>query len=197
MIGRTATKRVPEGMARSCPHRINQFSMSATIPVKPESTREWLSPDDKRVKILEATMKKHLYARDSLIEVLHKGQEIFGYLDEPLLRHVAAKLRLSPSRVFGVATFYHHFTLKPQGEHTCVVCMGTACYIKGSAGLLDAIHEQAGVRAGQTTADGKLSVIAARCIGSCGFAPAVVVDGEVVAKATPEIVKSKLEPLLK
>ena len=89
------------------------------------------------------------------------------------------------SKVYGVATFYHFFTLKPQGEHTCVVCMGTACYIKGAQQMLDALEKTYGVKPGETTPDGKLSVLTARCIGSCGLAPAVVFDGEVAGKLTP------------
>ena len=86
---------------------------------------------DKRFKILEAHMKKHQFKHDALIEVLHKAQELFGFLDDDLLLFVAYKLKLPASRVYGVATFYHFFTLKPQGKHTCVVCLGTACYVKG------------------------------------------------------------------
>ena len=86
---------------------------------------------DKRFKILEAHMKKHQFKQDALIEVLHKAQELFGYLEDDLLLFIAYKLKLPASRVYGVATFYHFFTLKPKGEHTCVVCMGTACYVKG------------------------------------------------------------------
>jgi bidirectional [NiFe] hydrogenase diaphorase subunit len=88
--------------------------------------------------------------------------------------------------VFGVATFYHHFSLKPQGEHTCVVCLGTACYIKGAPQLIETVSKAYDVAAGQTTSDKKLSLVAARCIGACALAPACVVDGDVVGKASPE-----------
>jgi hypothetical protein len=82
---------------------------------------------DKRFKILEAHIKKHQFKQDALIEVLHKAQELFGYLEDDLLLFIAYRLKLPTSRVYGVATFYHFFTLKPKGKHTCVVCMGTAC----------------------------------------------------------------------
>ena len=88
-------------------------------------------------------MKKHQFKQDALIEVLHKAQELFGYLEDDLLLFVAYQLKLPPSRVYGVATFYHFFTLKPKGEHTCVVCMGTACYVKGADKVLAAVEEQA------------------------------------------------------
>ncbi len=134
---------------------------------------------DKRFKILEAHMKKHQFKHDALIEVLHKAQELFGYLEDDLLLFIAYKLKLPASRVYGVATFYHFFTLKPKGKHTCVVCMGTACYIKGAPQLLAALEKKYGVKPGETTSDGKLSVLTARCLGSCGLAPAVVFDGDV------------------
>src|SRR5208337_2400311 len=102
---------------------------------------------DKRFKILEVHMKKHQFRHDALIEVLHKAQELFGYLEDDLLLFIAYKLKLPPSRVYGVATFYHFFTLKPQGRHTCVICMGTACYVKGADKLLAAVEQKAGIKA--------------------------------------------------
>src|SRR5215467_5204670 len=95
---------------------------------------------DKRFKILEVHMKKHQFRHDALIEILHKAQELFGYLEDDLLLFVSVKLKLPPSRVYGVATFYHFFNLKPQGEHTCVVCMGTACYVRGADKVIAAIQ---------------------------------------------------------
>ena len=140
---------------------------------------------DKRFKILEVHMKKHQFRHDALIEILHKAQELFGYLEDDLLLFVAHKLKLPPSRVYGVATFYHFFTLKPKGEHTCVVCMGTACYVKGADKVIAAIEENARIKPGETTPDNKLSLLTARCIGACGIAPAVVYDGTVTPRATP------------
>src|SRR4051812_8132950 len=92
---------------------------------------------DKRWRIVEATMRRHGYDEDALIESLHTAQESFGYLDDSALKYVAAALHVPVSKVYGVATFYHFFTLRPPGEHSCVVCMGTACYIKGAQRLLD------------------------------------------------------------
>ena len=140
---------------------------------------------DKRWKIVDAKMRRHGYASHALIEVLHTVQECFGFLDEPALKFTAAALNVPPSKVYGVATFYNFFNLKPQGEHTCVVCMGTACYIKGAPQILDAIEKATGVKPGETTPDGKVSVLTARCFGSCGLAPALVFDGELHANAEP------------
>ncbi|MBU6402493.1 MAG: bidirectional hydrogenase complex protein HoxE [Verrucomicrobia bacterium] len=139
-------------------------------------------------------MKKHQHRQDALIEVLHKAQELFGYLDDDVLRFLATRLRLPPSRVYGVATFYHFFTLKPKGAHTCVVCLGTACYVKGAAQVLAAVEARAGIRAGETTSDNRLSLLTARCIGACGIAPAVVYDGAVTPRQTPASAEQRLEP---
>lgn len=115
--------------------------------------------EDKRWRLVDATMRRHGRQSHALIESLHTVQESFGYLDEEALQYVAAVLRVPLSQVYGVATFYHFFTLKPQGEHTCVVCTGTACYIKGAASILAAIAHAEDVKPGETTEDGKLSLL--------------------------------------
>ena len=107
--------------------------------------------DDKRWKIVESTARRHGKESHALIETLHTVQECFGYLDESALRYVAAVLRVPLSRVYGAATFYHFFTLKPKGKHTCVVCTGTACYIKGAQALLGAIEKRFGYDLSRTT----------------------------------------------
>ncbi len=137
---------------------------------------------DKRWRLVEATIRRHGAEGHALIESLHTVQECFGYLDETSLKYVAAALNLPLSKVYGVATFYQFFTLKPQGEHTCVVCMGTACYIKGAPNLLEAMATKHNVKPGETTKDNKISLLTARCVGSCGIAPAVVFDGNVIGK---------------
>ena len=148
--------------------------------------------NDRRWKIVDGAMRRHGHAQYSLIEVLHTVQETFGFLSDEALQYVAVSLRVPYSKVYGVATFYHFFTLKPQGEHACVVCTGTACYIKGAPLLLDAVEAIAGIKPGETTADGKLSLLTARCVGSCGLAPAVVFDGEVSGKVTPESISERV-----
>jgi bidirectional [NiFe] hydrogenase diaphorase subunit len=133
-------------------------------------------------------MRRQGQQQRGLIETLHTVQEAFGYLDVQALRYVAMSLRVPLSRAYGVATFYHFFTLKPAGEHTCVICMGTACYIKGAPQLLDTVQRDLGIAPGETTSDKKVSLLTARCLGSCGLAPAVVYDQEVAGKVgTPAI----------
>jgi bidirectional [NiFe] hydrogenase diaphorase subunit len=152
---------------------------------------------DKRLKILDATIKRYQYQQDALIEILHKAQELYGYLENDLLLYVAHKLKLPPSRVYGVATFYHLFSLAPQGAHSCVVCTGTACYVKGAQEILTNLEKSACIRAGETTSDRQLSLMTARCLGACGIAPAVVFDGKVLGNQTPESVAEKVQGWLK
>jgi bidirectional [NiFe] hydrogenase diaphorase subunit len=141
---------------------------------------------DKRFKLLDAAMKKHQFQADALLEVLHTAQELFGHLQADLLTYIARQLKLPPSRVYGVATFYHFFSFTPKGAHSCNVCLGTACYVKGAAGVQRALETELGVQAGHTRADGQASVAIARCLGACGLAPAVVFDGVVVGNLTAE-----------
>jgi len=141
---------------------------------------------DNRFKILESTMKKHQYQQDALIEVLHHAQQLWGFLEDDLLMYIAHKLKVPPSRVYGVATFYHFFSLKPQGEHSCVVCLGTACYVRGGNRILAAMEAQSGIKPGETTEDNRFSLMLARCLGACGIAPVVVYDGVVSGAQTAE-----------
>lgn len=164
------------------------MTMTHTLPVAPT--------EDKRWRIVEATMRRIGSEPSGLIETLHSVQQAMGYLDEPALRWVAASLRVPLSKIYGVATFYHHFTLKPQGRHTCVVCLGTACYIKGSKQLLEQVEKKLGIHEGQTTADGEMSLLVARCIGACGLAPAAVVDGQVQGKSEATMLLERLDNVM-
>lgn len=166
-------------------------------PVAKPSPRKAAAPQhasgDKRFKLLEATMKRHQYRPEALIEVLHSAQELFGYLEEDLLYFVARSLKVPPSRVYGVATFYHFFSLKPKGKHTCIICLGTACYVKGAGELAKVVEESANVKTGATTSDGNLTLLPARCLGACGIAPAVVLDGTVAGNQTTEDMRQFVE----
>ena len=141
---------------------------------------------DPRFSLIDRTLKRFSFQQDALIEVLHTAQEAFGFLSDDLLIYVAHQLKLPLSWVYGVATFYHFFTLTPQGQHNCIVCMGTACYVKRAAEIVAALQQEFQVMAGETTADGRLSLSTARCLGSCGLAPGLVLDGVVLPRETPE-----------
>ena len=152
--------------------------------------------DDKRWRIVDAAMRRQGFDSHALIESLHSVQQAFGYLDDDAMRYVAKSLRVPLSKVYAVSTFYHYFTLKPQGKHACVVCLGTACYIKGSGEILKEVSKRYGIVDGQTTPDGELSLLSARCIGACGLAPAAILDGDVIGKATTQQVSDRLERTL-
>lgn len=143
-----------------------------------------LPKTDPRVKLLAAKIKKENYKPDALIEILHTAQNAYGHLPMDVLAYIAKALHLPPSRIYSTVTFYHFFSLKSKGEHTCLVCTGTACYVKGAQAILDEIENKMGLKAGQVTADNKFGVQVARCIGACGLAPVVVLDDEVHAKVS-------------
>lgn len=152
-------------------------------------TKEIEAPtDDKRWRIVNTTMRRYGYTPQALIETLHAVQEAFGYLDDDALTYVAHRLQVPLSKAYGVATFYHFFSLKPPAKHNCVVCLGTACYIKGSHEMVAALGEAYAVNAGDITADGEFALLSAHCVGACGLSPVAVVDGEIVGKLTPETV---------
>ncbi len=151
---------------------------------------------DERYKAIDRTMKSFKYEKDALLEVLNAAQESFGYLSEDLLIYVSRQLNVPMSRVYGVATFYHMFTFEPLGEHNCVVCAGTACYVKGADQIVQTLSEEFNIKDGETTPDGLFSLRTARCLGSCGLAPVVVLDGVVSGKVTPEGVTGRVHEIL-
>ncbi len=160
----------------------------------PSTTTHQQHPSgDNRFKLLDRAITKHQGRGDALIEVLHAAQGIFGFLENDLLIYVARALKLPLSRVYGVATFYHFFTLKPKGKHTFVLCTGTACYVKGAAHIQHAAEECCKVKFGQTTPDDKISLVSARCVGSCGLAPVAVLDNRVAGKLTPASAVERLK----
>jgi len=152
-----------------------------------------LPSEDKRWKIVNGTMRKSGYARHALIETLHTVQSSFGFLDDDAIRFVANSLRVPLSQAYGVATFYHYFTLKPPGKHTVTVCAGTACYIKGADKLIATAEKRLAIKQGQTTPNGEISLMTARCVGACSRAPVVLCDGEVVGEMTGELMLEQLE----
>jgi len=152
-----------------------------------------LPSDDKRWKIVNGTMRRNGYARNALIETLHTVQSSFGYLDDLAIRFVAKSLRVPLSQAYGVATFYHHFSLKAPSKHTCTICIGTACYIKGADKLVVAAEKMLKLKAGKSTPDGNISLMTARCVGACGRAPVMLADEELVGMIEPEAVLEQLE----
>ncbi|WP_429886548.1 bidirectional hydrogenase complex protein HoxE [Geoalkalibacter halelectricus] len=158
----------------------------STAAARPPSEQNSNTSKDMRLQLLDKSLKRFQYQQDALIEVLHSAQETFGHLDAEILDYVSIQLKLPPSWVYGVATFYNFFTLDPQGEHVCVICMGTACYVKGAGEIVAKLEEIFDVKAGATTEDNRLTLMTARCLGNCSLAPMLTLDGEVLGKQTPE-----------
>ena len=150
-----------------------------------KETQPHPSGDDRYLSI-DKSMRQFKYEKDSLLEVLNSAQEVFGHLSRDLLIYISTNLNVPLSQIYGVATFYHLFTFDPRGEHNCIICKGTACHVKGADEIIEALSEEFKIEAGETTPDGLLSLTIARCLGSCGLAPVIVLDGQVYGKETPD-----------
>ncbi len=136
---------------------------------------------------------KYKGTRGALIPVLHEVQEVYGYLPEDVLKEISEKLNVSLAEIYGVVTFYTQFSLNPKGRFKINICMGTACYVKGSGDILDKFKEKLGIDVGQCTEDGKFSLDACRCIGACGLAPVITVNEDVHGRLVPDDVDGILE----
>jgi len=133
---------------------------------------------------VDAILARFPEARGNLIEILHEIQALYGYLPEAVLRYVADKKSTPMTRLFNIATFYHSFHLTPQGRHKACVCLGTACHVKGSAGLLDELGRRLNVGEGDTTSDSRYTVGVVRCVGACSMAPVMVIDNDTYGGMT-------------
>ena len=142
---------------------------------------------------LKEIIAQHKGQTDAMMPVLQKAQEIYGYLPIEVQTMVAEGLGVSLEQVYGVSTFYSWFTLEPKGEHLIRVCLGTACYVKGSADILAELERQLGIKAGHTTPDGKFTLEATRCLGCCGLAPVMTIDDDVFGRLIPADVKGILD----
>ena len=125
-----------------------------------------------------------------LIAILHRAQEIFGYLPMVVQAHVARKLGINVSKVYGVVSFYSFFSMEPKGEYVISICMGTACFVRGSDKILERVEQVLGIKNGQTTADGKFTITTLRCVGACGLAPVLQINDQTYGNITPEDVES-------
>ncbi|MCI5846915.1 MAG: NADH-quinone oxidoreductase subunit NuoE [Clostridiales bacterium] len=135
---------------------------------------------------LAEVIKAHRNEKGALMPVLQQAQNIFGCVSEDVQKIIAEGLGVTLSEVYGVATFYSQFSLQPKGQYVCGVCLGTACYVKGSQAVLNKLCEELGVQPGNTTADGLFTVQATRCLGACGLAPVMMINDEVYGRLTPE-----------
>ncbi|MCH1958679.1 MULTISPECIES: complex I 24 kDa subunit family protein [Romboutsia] len=131
--------------------------------------------------------------KGALIQVLHHAQGIFGFLPKEVQLYIAKALDVAPSKVYGVVSFYSYFTTEPRGEYKISVCLGTVCFVKGADKILAQFEKELGIKSGETTKDLKFSLEGLRCVGACGLAPVVVVNGKVYGQVKPEDVTSILD----
>lgn len=148
--------------------------------------------DEKEVK-LQKIIEKYKDTKGALIPVLHEAQEVYGYLPLEVQKKISEGLSISLAEVYGVVTFYTQFSLKPKGKYKISVCLGTACYVKGSGQILDKMKEKLGIEVGDCTEDGKFSLDACRCIGACGLAPVLTINDEVYGRLTADDVEGILK----
>lgn len=148
---------------------------------------------DDRIEQVKDTIEKNKETKGALIPVLHKVQNLYGFLPEEVLHLVSEGLNIPMTEIFGVASFYHFFSLEPKGEHIIRVCLGTACYVKGSQLLIDKLSQILGIGVNTTTGDGKFTLEATRCIGACGLAPAMMIGEKVYGRLTPDDIPGILE----
>jgi NADH-quinone oxidoreductase E subunit len=158
-----------------------------------DNSEWWLQLDG---YIKEQKERNANHVQSALIPVLHHVQDTFGYIPAKAINHVAQQLGVPTAYVSGVASFYSYFSLTPKGVYTISVCLGTACYVRGSQAVLDEVCRQLDCRAGESTKDGMFTINEARCLGACGQAPVVMVNDVVYARVTPEQVPSILAGLM-
>ena len=142
---------------------------------------------------LQELIASHKGQPGALMPVLQGAQNIFGYVPEDVQKIIADGLGCTLSEVYGVATFYAQFSLQPKGKYLMSVCLGTACYVKGSQKILDKLSEVLEIPVGKTTKDGSFTLEATRCLGACGLAPVMMVNGEVYGRLTPDDVPGIVE----
>lgn len=147
----------------------------------------------KQMDELKKCISAHRGEAGALMPVLHEAQNIYGYLPAEVQTVIAEELDIPLAEVYGVATFYSQFSLSPKGKHKISVCLGTACYVKGSDKVLEAVEHELRIKCGECTPDRKFSIESCRCVGACGLAPVMIVDGEVYGRLSPADVNGILD----
>jgi NADH-quinone oxidoreductase subunit E len=174
----------------------NQQDFEPEFMEKAEGNVSCPSPpeEDPLYKKLDEFIKNLSEEDGILIRVLHYAQNLFGYLSREVQIHVANRLGISLAEVYGVVSFYHYFTTKPKAETTLDVCLGTACYVNGSANILSELEKKLGINVGEITPDRKFGLKSSRCIGACNMAPVMIVGKEIHGKIKPEMLSDLLDP---
>ena len=148
---------------------------------------------EEQVNQLKSLIAEHKKKPGPLMPTLHDAQNIFGCIPIPVQKLIAEELGESVAKINGVVTFYSRFSVEPQGEHVIGVCLGTACYVRGSQDIINAISETLKIQPGQTTEDGKFTLEATRCIGACGLAPVFTIDDKVYGSSNPTIARNAIK----
>ncbi|MFC1652631.1 NADH-quinone oxidoreductase subunit NuoE [Planctomycetota bacterium] len=138
------------------------------------------------LKAYISKVKQKPYSDSYLIAVLHKAQALYGYLPKEVIDTVATDMGIPTAHIWGVATFYHYFDLEPRGKHLVSICLGTACYVKGAAQIVETLKQKLKIDMGETTEDGLFTLQPARCLGACGLAPVVMIDDKIYGELTPK-----------
>lgn len=144
---------------------------------------------------IQEIMQKYKIEKDNLIPILNEVQEKYGYIPKIAQLEISNYLQIPMAEIYGVVTFYSRFTLEPKGKYNISVCLGTACFVKGSQKILERLKDRLGVEEGQTTVDGKFSIDTTRCVGACGIAPVFTVNDEVYGRATVKKLDEVLDKL--
>jgi NADH:ubiquinone oxidoreductase subunit E len=131
-------------------------------------------------------VKQREHPDSHLIAVLHKTQQLFGYLPNETMDEIAESMQIPTAHIWGVATFYHYFKLTPPGRYEIAICLGTACYVKGAGQILQTLKDELKIDMGEVTEDGLFSLVPARCLGACGLAPVVMIDDKIHGDLTPK-----------
>ncbi len=142
---------------------------------------------------LQAIIEKYKDTKGALIPVLHEAQELYGYLPLDVQKKISEGLNIPLAEIYGVVTFYTQFSLKPKGRFKIQLCMGTACYVRGSSDILDKLKEKLGINVGDCSEDGRFSLDACRCIGACGLAPVMMINDDVYGRLIPDEVEGIIE----
>ena len=145
----------------------------------------------------EGLLNTYLPEKDNLIQMLNEIQEHYGYVPMWTQKELSKYLNVPMAEIYGVVTFYSRFSLKPKGKYNISVCLGTACFVKGSQKIMDRLQERLGIKQGETTKDGMFSIEETRCVGACGLAPVFTINGEVYGKATVQKLDQVLDELIK
>lgn len=159
--------------------------------------KEICSNCNKKDEFIEKLFNEYLPVKDNLIQMLNEVQEHYGYVPMYVQKELSEFLDIPMAEIYGVVTFYSRFSLKPKGKYVISVCLGTACFVKGSQKIMDRLLDRLKIEPGETTEDGLFTVDQTRCVGACGLAPVFTVNGEVYGKATVKKLDEVLDELIK